>query len=147
MWPLLFSLLAIFAASLQALQLSLPDEVLNLVNQARSTVGCSPLQIDYRLVNAAQQYANCMASFKQSYDLCGSGSQWIDRVRNSGYSFSRVGEAVAVGETVSGAVNLWMEKERRGKVLLDCGFIHTGVAVARDNEGMLYWVQYFGVLR
>jgi len=72
-------------------------EVLRLVNQERSAVGCPSIEADTRLADAAQKYSDTMAAHDHFSHTGPDGSQVGDRVQRAGYEWSAVGENIARG--------------------------------------------------
>lgn len=124
------------------------EEVLRLVNRARSAAHLPLLTLHPLLNESAQRYASWMhtAPFFSHTDPDGRSS--LDRIRDTGYiqapcacSWQYVtGENLASGmKTPAEAVRAWMESPAHRANLLHPRFEHLGVGYA---DGI--WVQHFG---
>ena len=127
-------------------------EVLNLVNQERSAVGLDPLAIDSQLDTAANLHTDEMVQADlMSHQLPGEADLG-DRVSDTGYDWSRLGENVAAGYTTPEAVvDGWMNSPRHRENILNPDFTEIGIGYefAPDNNDNIgdydtYWTQVFG---
>jgi len=61
-----------------------------------------------------------------------------------GGSYSALGENLASGyRSAAGVVQGWMDSPGHRTNILSPDYTHLGVAVAEDENGRLYWVQFF----
>jgi uncharacterized protein YkwD len=129
--------------------LSMAEQALNLVNETRAA-GClcggnqmppvPPLQIDDRLVFAAQLHSEDQAQMNRMQHRGSDGSQVSDRVTRTGYKWRRVGENVAWNySSISSVVEGWFNSEGHCLNLMNANFQHMGFG-ERDR----YWTQVFG---
>ena len=124
--------------------------VVDLINAQRVLAGCDPLQVNVKLVAAAQGHSEDMA-LNDFFSHTGSnGSSAGQRIAAQGYSYSTWGENIAAGyTTAASAVNGWMNSEGHRNNILNCNFKETGVGyyyLANDtgNENWYrYWTQVF----
>ena len=115
------------------------EKVIKLVNKERAKHGCSALNEDSTLMEAAQQRAGEIAD-NFSHD----GYQ--DVVEGCGYDWKTVGENVAAGQTSPDAVmDSWMHSSGHKANILNKKFEDIGVGVYFDGS-KYYWVQDFGAL-
>ena len=125
------------------------NKLLELVNMQRTT-GCncggtqmppvSPLVWNNSLEKAAQRHSLDMANHSH-FDHTGTdGSVLGTRVRETGYSWTIVGENIAQDynneETV---IQGWLDSPRHCKNIMNADFIEMGVAKVEN-----YWTQVFG---
>ncbi|WP_420627188.1 CAP domain-containing protein [Candidatus Leptofilum sp.] len=124
--------------------------VVDLINDEREKAGCAPLQVNSKLVAAAQGHSEDMA-FNDFFSHTGSnGSSPGQRIAAQGYSYSTWGENIAAGySTAASAVNGWMNSSGHRANILNCNYQETGVGyyyLANDtgNENWnRYWTQVF----
>ncbi|MFD3438222.1 CAP domain-containing protein [Streptomyces sp. NPDC058685] len=118
-------------------------EVLNLVNEERSKVGCSPVRTDAPLAKLAGTFSKDMADrgFFGHTDPDGD-SPWA-RAAQSGVN--RLGaENIARGQADASAVmNSWMNSEGHRANILNCDYKTLGVGVHMADGGP-WWTQDFG---
>ena len=117
------------------------DQVVALVNAARADAGCGALQIDGRIVDAAQAHSDDMAANDYfSHDSL-DGRSFADRVRAAGYP-SPGGENIAQGQRSAQAVHdAWMNSSGHRANILNCGFTTIGIGL---HQGSWTWTQDFG---
>jgi uncharacterized protein YkwD len=124
--------------------------VVDLINAERVSTGCAPLQVNSKLVAAAQGHSEDMA-INDFVDHVGSnGSTVGQRIAEQGYSYSTWGENIAAGyTTAAAAVNGWMNSSGHRANILNCNFQETGVGyyfLANDTGSenwRHYWTQVF----
>jgi uncharacterized protein YkwD len=118
-------------------------EVLKLVNEERSKVGCSALSANSALADLAQKFSEDMAArgFFDHTDPDGA-SPW-DRAAKAGIS-DLGGENIARGQTDAAAVmEAWMNSPGHRANILNCDFKTLGVGVHFGSGGP-WWTQNFG---
>jgi uncharacterized protein YkwD len=124
--------------------------VVDLVNVERISAGCAPLQVNAKLVAAAQEHSEDMA-LNDFFSHTGSnGSSPGQRIAAQGYSYSTWGENIAAGYTTAASVvNGWMNSSGHRANILNCNFEETGVGyyfLANDTGSVnyyRYWTQVF----
>lgn len=122
------------------------DQVLQLVNLERSTVGLAPVILHDKLDKVASNYACKM--IEEGFF----GHEEPDTDRGPGvramlgkYSFYAVGENLAAGqETATQVMRVWMESPSHKAIILDQRWKHIGISVRSGGEHGIYWVQEFG---
>ncbi|MBQ0985637.1 CAP domain-containing protein [Streptomyces sp. F63] len=121
-------------------------EVLRLVNQARANAGCAPVTADERLDSAAQKYSRAMASSGNFSHTGTDGSDVSERVEREGYTWSTVGENIAMGQPDAAAVmDGWMNSEGHRANILNCDFKEMGLGL--HESGGPWWTQVFATSR
>ncbi|QHC22942.1 CAP domain-containing protein [Streptomyces sp. GS7] len=119
--------------------------VVQLVNQERAKVGCSPLTLNAKLTNAAEAHSTDMADHSNMSHTGSDGSDPGARITNAGYSWSSYGENVAYGyDTPESVMAGWMSSPGHKRNILDCSFRDIGVGLAQPGS---YWTQDFGAAR
>ncbi|MET7660883.1 CAP domain-containing protein [Streptomyces sp. NPDC005463] len=119
--------------------------VLALVNNERSKAGCSPLTMNAKLTEAAQDHSKDMATHRNMSHTGSDGSSPEDRITRAGYSWSSYGENVAYGySTPEKVMAAWMSSPGHKRNILDCSFKEIGIGVAQPGS---YWTQDFGTAR
>ncbi|WP_460069880.1 CAP domain-containing protein [Streptomyces sp. YKOK-I1] len=118
-------------------------EVLKLVNEERSKVGCSALSANSALSELAEKFSDDMAArgFFDHTDPDGK-TPW-DRAEAAGIS-SLGGENIARGQADAAAVmEAWMNSPGHKANILNCDFKTLGVGVHFGSGGP-WWTQDFG---
>ncbi|MFF3891518.1 CAP domain-containing protein [Streptomyces sp. NPDC001914] len=119
--------------------------VVALVNSERAKVGCSPVNLNAKLSQAAQAHSADMASHNTMSHTGSDGSDPGQRITRAGYIWSTYGENVAYGySTPEQVIAGWMASAGHKRNILDCGFKEIGVGVAQPGN---YWTQDFGTAR
>jgi hypothetical protein len=122
-------------------------EMLNSINSVRRSAGQPPLRTNNRLHNAAQRHSEDMARHQFMSHTGSDGSTMGQRITATGYSFSRAGENVAMGQRdVSGVMNSWVNSPGHYNNLIG-QFVEVGLGLARDSNGRNYWTQKFATPR
>jgi uncharacterized protein YkwD len=119
------------------------SEVLRLVNQERSRVGCSPVTADPELARLAEDFSEDMAQrdFFGHTDPDGA-SPW-DRAAAAGIT-DLGGENIARGQADARSVmDAWMDSPGHRANILNCDYTTLGVG-AHLAEGGPWWTQDFG---
>lgn len=125
-----------------------PDDflkrVVDLHNKTRDAYGLPPLELDGRLVVAAQSHADWMARVQTLSHTGVNLSTPGSRARDVGYLWRAVGENIAAGQrTPEEVVKAWMGSPgHKGNIL--GSYQHFGVGFARDARGRLWWCVIFG---
>jgi hypothetical protein len=115
--------------------------LLQLINEARSRAGLSPLQWDERLAQAADEHAKIMSAtgelshqFPAEPDLA---NRLASRLR-----FEQAGENVFYDASVEGAHQSFMDSPHHRDNILNGAYDSVGIGVVADN-GVLYIVEDF----
>ncbi|WP_308427716.1 CAP domain-containing protein [Streptomyces albospinus] len=116
--------------------------MVELVNEERAKVGCSPLTLNAKLAKAAQAHSQDMADHRNMSHTGSDGSDPGARINSAGYAWSSYGENVAYGYDTSESVMAgWMSSPGHKRNILDCSFKEIGVGLAQPGS---YWTQDFG---
>lgn len=123
-------------------------ELLRRVNEARRRANIAPLDLDPRLVEAAQGRADDMADREYYGHTTPEGEGFGQAVARAGYAYAATAENIARGqESVAEVVDGWLESPGHRANLLDPLFTDVGFGFAPGqlgNEHTLLWVQIFG---
>ena len=122
-------------------------ELADLINQERLAAGMPLLELDIRLIEAAQLHSLDMATNNFFSHTGSGGSSVSERVSLAGYTWSSVGENIAAGyQTPASVVAGWMDSPGHKANILGSGFEHLGVGYAYDAESDYgrYWTADFG---
>lgn len=115
-----------------------------LLNGVRSANGAAALTYDSRLDLAAQNHANDMLVNDYFSHTGLNGSTVGSRVRDTGYSYSRVGENIAAGyQTEESVLDGWVNSPGHQRNNIDPRFEDFGLGLARDGN-RTRWVLVFG---
>ncbi|MGW7174300.1 CAP domain-containing protein [Streptomyces xanthophaeus] len=118
--------------------------VLSLVNKERKAAGCDPLTANAKLSAAARAYSDTMARSGVMSHTGPDGSTMTSRVEAAGYTWSRLGENIARGQSDADAVmNAWMNSSGHRANILNCDFREIGVGLHKGDGGP-WWTQNFG---
>lgn len=113
------------------------------VNAFRARNGLPPLSIDSRLMTAAQQHSQRMASRNQMSHTIGGALP--SRVQSVGYNWAATAENLGGGyPSYDAAMRGWTNSAGHRRNLLRPDVTQMGVAVARSPSGVPYWTQIFG---
>ncbi|MFE7484333.1 sigma-70 family RNA polymerase sigma factor [Streptomyces sp. NPDC057552] len=125
-----------------------PDaRLVTRVNTLRAENGCPGLRTDPRLTEVAQRHSEDMAAQGYFGHTDSTGRDMGERVTDSGYLWSAVGETIATGPSDPAAVaEQWRRSPGRGDDILNCDFVHVGVGIADSPRGP-YWTQVLGTPR
>lgn len=118
-------------------------QVLQLVNQERAKVGCSPVAANSALTGLAAAFSQDMAerNFFDHTDPDGD-TPW-DRAKAAGIA-DLGGENIARGQATAAAVmEAWMDSPGHKANILNCDFKTLGVGV-HFGQGGPWWTQNFG---
>ncbi|GAA3290957.1 hypothetical protein GCM10020295_06560 [Streptomyces cinereospinus] len=121
------------------------NRVVALVNSERGKAGCSPVQLNAKLTQAAQAHSADMASHRTMSHTGSDGSDPGRRITEAGYVWSTYGENVAHGYSTPEQVMAgWMSSAGHKRNILNCAFQEIGVGLAQPGN---YWTQDFGTAR
>lgn len=124
-------------------QVSPAVEVVLLVNAERAKWGLAPLQIDARLMQAAQGHSNEQAFFNNMTHTGSNGSNAGQRITAAGYVWTGWAENVAFGQRDAAAVvSAWMDSKSHRENNLG-SYTHVGVGLAFNASGTPYWTMVF----
>jgi uncharacterized protein YkwD len=122
----------------------LEDQLVSLVNRARSDAGCQSVKDDGHLHNSARGHSEDMAKKGYVGRTGSDGSNFADRIRRAGYR-DPLGEAVGRGyPTAQATLDAWLAAPDQRGPLLDCGAKAIGVGVAYAKDGTAYWTADLG---
>jgi uncharacterized protein YkwD len=129
----------------------IPDElearIVTAINEVRLSRGRVALEVDPVLVDAARSHSRDMVRRRYFDHVAPDGVDLQERIRRRGLDYGRVGENLhknsGVADPVATAVQSWMESPGHRKLLLATGFRRTGVGVALDGTGTVYFTQVF----
>lgn len=134
-------------------------EVLEAVNQARaqprrcgeqSLPAAPPVSLSDVLLRAAQAHAADMAEHGYFSHTGRDGSQVGQRASRAGYTWRRIGENLAAGQTTAAqVVQGWLDSPGHCANLMQTGYTEMGLAYAVNlrSPGAIYWVQVLGTPR
>ncbi|HTU19863.1 MAG TPA: CAP domain-containing protein [Gemmataceae bacterium] len=120
--------------------------LLKLLNEKRAKKDLLALRPHPLLIKAAREQSKNMAKQrKMEHDL--NGKKLGQRVDAAGYNWGKVSENLAMAEDgeppLSAIVKDWMESAQHRENLLDKNVTETGVAIARNDKGEIYYTQIF----
>jgi uncharacterized protein YkwD len=124
-------------------------DVLDLTNAARRKSGCGPLSLDASLVDAAGRHASDMVRRHYMDHTNPDGKSAFDRMEDSGFHGSAMGENIAAGfDTAQRVFAAWMKSDGHRKNILNCNYNKIGIGYdpgqVKPDYGNGSWVQDFG---
>ncbi len=126
---------------------SLERETERRINDVRREHGLSPLSKAKALVDVARDHSKDMVRRGYFAHRSPDGRGVDDRVRRRGLAFRELAENLAQNRGVDGparvAVEGWMRSSGHRANILHPGFTRTGVGIAVDEDGMIYFTQVF----
>ena len=138
----------------QQAQASVSNEVIQLVNQARSQGrvcgnqkfgSAQPLSGNGSLTRAAQTHSSDMAARNSLSHKGSNGSSVGDRTKQVGYKWRNIGENVAVGyNSGSAVVKGWLDSPGHCANIMNQNFNEGGVSAVKGRDGKLYWTMVYG---
>lgn len=152
---LLGAVVALVGLTQAALGGQAETRVLDLINAQRKAAGCPALAMNPALQQAAQTYANAMATQNFFSHRAPNGAGPSQRAWSVGYRFHKLAENIAAGQkSPEAVVKTWMNSPGHRKNILTCGLRETGIGLvySRDDKPLrgqsypmhYYWVQMFG---
>ncbi len=118
-------------------------EIVERTNAERKKQDLPELKPNPQLFLAARKHTENMARLdKMAHEL--EGKKPSDRVKETGYPGSYVGENVAYGlRNAEEVVKGWMGSEGHRKNILEANYTEIGIGVAKAANGALYFTQVF----
>ncbi len=136
------------------------EQVVNLINQQRSSHGCQPLHLSPQISAAAQAHSQDMALNDFVGHTGSDGSSIGERLTRAGYGWRMAAENIAAGQpTPEAVVTSWMSSSAHRANILNCALHDIGVGYyyqpddqpnVRLSNGQsggpfrFYWTQDFG---
>lgn len=122
------------------------QKLLELLNKERTKKDLPALRPHPLLFKAARVHSKNMAKQrKMEHEL--DGKRPAQRVEATGYNWGRVCENLAIAEDgeppLSVIVKEWMESKTHRENLLDKKVTETGLGIARNAKGEIYYTQIF----
>lgn len=139
---------------MQQSQASVSNEVIQLVNQARSQgricgnrrfASARPLSANNSLNRAAQVHSADMATRRQLSHTGSNGSSVGQRTKQAGYQWRAIAENIGVGyNSGSAVVRGWLNSPGHCANIMNPNYSEGGVSVVRGRDGKLYWTMVYG---
>ncbi|MBD2296369.1 CAP domain-containing protein [Anabaena sphaerica FACHB-251] len=148
------AILLLNVGAAQQAQASVSDEVIQLVNQARSQgrvcgnqrfASVGPLSVNGSLSRAAQLHSSDMAARRQMSHTGSNGSSAGDRAKQAGYQWRAIAENVAAGQkSASAVVQAWLNSPGHCRNIMNSNYSDSGVGAVQGGDGKIYWTMVFG---
>lgn len=120
------------------------NQVVQLVNQERTSRGLKALSVDSALTNTATLKSQDMAKLGYFDHTSPTYGSPFDMMKQYGISYRTAGENIAMGQTSPQQVMTgWMNSEGHRANILNSSFTKIGVGIARNSNGTYYWTQQF----
>ena len=141
-------------AQAQQAQNSVSNQVIQLVNQARSQGrvcgnqrfnAASPLSANASLNSAAQVHSSDMARTRRMSHTGSNGSSMGQRATQAGYQWRAIAENVAAGQkTPNDVVQAWLKSPGHCANIMNSNYQDGGVSAVRGSNNVLYWTMLYG---
>jgi uncharacterized protein YkwD len=117
-------------------------DIINGVNEYRKTKGLPPMHLLAIAASQAAGHSSNMAAKKVTFGHAGFNQRAI-AIANELHGTSSTGENIAFGKMTSKQViDAWL-KSPDHKANIEGSFNYTGVGVAKDSRGVVYYTQIF----
>jgi len=127
---------------------SYPNELVQLINQARSDAGLPALSVNAQLAAAAQAHSTDMACYSLLSHTGSDGSSPEQRIAASGFAGTHTREVIyaAYGAYPLNAFTYWMNEPSHNAVILDAALtqLGAGYAYVEDSANGNYYTVDFG---
>lgn len=123
---------------------SFQNQVVQLVNQERTSRGLKALTVDSALTNTATLKSQDMAKLGYFDHTSPTYGSPFDMMKQFGISYRAAGENIAYGQTSPAQVMQgWMNSEGHRANILSTSYTKIGVGIAQNSSGRYYWTQQF----
>ena len=117
-------------------------DIINGVNEYRKSKGLPPLHLLAIAASEAARHSSNMAAKKTAFGHGGFNQRAL-AIANELHGTSSTGENVAFGKMTSREViEAWL-KSSNHRANIEGSFNYTGVGVAKDSRGVVYYTQIF----
>ncbi len=117
-------------------------DIINNVNAYRQSKGLAPMRLLSLAASLAQTHSQNMASKKVGFGHAGFNQRAIS-LANELNGTSSTGENIAYGKmTAKEVLDAWL-KSAVHRANIEGPFNYTGVGVAKNNQGVVYYTQIF----
>lgn len=113
-------------------------------NDTRASLGLNALAMDSRLSSIAQAQAEYMLSIGELSHTDGSGGSVGDRATAVSYSWTEVGENIALTASGTAAYEAWLASSGHYANITNAAFEDVGIGLAVSGSAQ-YWCVVFGV--
>lgn len=140
------TLVGINPASAATSNTALEQQVIQLTNQHRATVGCGPLTGEARLSQAARAHSANMADNGFFDHTDPQGRTPSQRITATGYQWNRTSENIAAGSaTAEGVLQQWLNSPGHRANIENCAVTQIGVGHGHNPTSQFghYWTQKF----
>lgn len=118
-------------------------EFLNLINANRKNNGLAELKIDNSIQNVARLKAQDLERNDYFAHLSPTYGSISDMLTSFGVTYVSVQENIAGNQTLSGAVEAWMNSDSHKSNILNADFNYTGVAIVESSTYGKIFVEVF----
>lgn len=119
-------------------------EVLEIVNQERTSRGLKPLTWAEDLANVARAHSRDMINRNFFSHTNPDGQSPFDRIKANGISYRAAAENIAYGQKNAQAVmNSWMNSSGHRANILNANLKEIGIGAVKNQNGTIYWTQVF----
>lgn len=120
------------------------NQVVQLVNQERTSRGLKALSIDSALTKTATLKSQDMAKLGYFDHTSPTYGSPFDMMKQFGIRYRAAGENIAMGQTSPKQVMTdWMNSKGHRENILKSSYTKIGVGIAKNSSGRYYWTQQF----
>lgn len=121
------------------------QQMLNLVNQERTSRGLAALKVDLELTRLARLKSRDMIDLNYFAHQSPTYGSPFDMMRNAGISYRTAGENLAGASTVERAHNALMNSPGHRANILNSSFTHVGIGIVSGGPyGMMFTQMFVG---
>ena len=118
-------------------------QLLNLINQERTSRGLSPLQTDSELIRVARMKSQDMVDNNYFSHYSPTYGYFSTMLRNEGIDYRAAGENIATAPSVSSAHQALMNSPGHRDNILRSGYTHVGIGIVQGGSGGKMFTQIF----
>jgi uncharacterized protein YkwD len=121
-------------------------ELFDLINKERLKADLKPLRPNTVLFKVARAHSANMARQHELNHVLDKKTPFM-RMKEAGYRYYRGGENIAYGDrdiTLPMLVKGWMDSKHHRENILNPAYQETGLGIATDDKGVVYYTQTFG---
>ncbi len=119
-------------------------QVLDLINEERTSRGLSALKYSEELSKVARAHSADMANRGYFSHNTPEGLTPFNRIKNAGISYKTAGENIAAGQkTPEAVVEAWMNSDGHRANILNASYTETGIGLKYGGSYGIYWTQLF----
>lgn len=129
--------------SLEVDTFSINQDYLLMVNDHRISKGLRPLNYHFIIEEIAKSHSKGMALHTRTFGHMGFSIR-CRRLKNRLARIHKCGELVAMGQkNIKAVFKSWISEPKHLEEIEQVQYTHTGLGIAKDERGVMYWTQMF----